>query len=111
MPDSVGGVSDMNVIDVKPVQSINVAPTNSVTLDGISTDVRLEQPLNAPFPITVTVFGIVTVFNSVQSVKHWLFILVVPFGMSIEVIDLSIIDFINVSLSPGVEEICPILVG
>ena len=37
-----------------------------VTLFGIVTDVRLLHPPNAPFPIDVTLFGIVTDVRLVQ---------------------------------------------
>ena len=46
------------------------------------TPVRLVQPENAYSPMLVTLYGIVTFFNSLQSLNASSFILVVPSGIS-----------------------------
>ena len=47
-------------METKPVQLAKAPTLISVTLLGISTDVKLEQKLNAFAPMQVTLLGIVT---------------------------------------------------
>ena len=56
-----------------------------VTLFGMVTEVRLEQPLNASSPILVTLFGMVIEVRLAQLLNALIPILVTLFGMVMEV--------------------------
>ena len=57
---NLGGVLPSKVIEVRLVQPLKAPYSILVTELGIVTEVRLEQPSKALSPILVTEFGIVT---------------------------------------------------
>ena len=68
-----------------------------VTLEGIVTEVKLEHPSKAKFPMFVTLEGIVIVFKYVQSLKASLPINLVPFLILYESKVLSTVSTRNIS--------------